>query len=297
MRRLNGWMECLLIPVVSALFVVAMIARSTQAVTILYETSYEPPTYSPGPLAPNSGPGQDNWFLVPGTEGASSVQTATVNTGEQAIEVDFGNATAAQQIHSRTLFPSYDSVDNPEQVVKVSQAMYLEANGATNQIWAPVSGLGPGGFSGFVGQILWFESSGVARLHNGTSLTGSVAVSFDEWHVFDLFLDYGTQTQTAYVDGTLIGSTGFANAATEFSVVGFGLNNPAGGGANSAFFDDLSVSSIPEPTSLALVCLGAVAICLYARTRRRSCCVVLGAAAFGARQRYLAHVCQQRASL
>ncbi len=259
--HLKEWIRHVSAPVVAALSAAALIVSSAQAVTTLYETGYEPPTYTLGALAPDSGFGQDNWLLVSGNAGASNVQTVIVNTGEQAVEVDAGAVTGLQQVQSRILFPSYDSVGNPEQVVKISQAMYLESGGATNQIWVPLAGVGPGGFTGFIGQVLWFESSGVARLHDGSSLTGSVAVSFDEWHVFDLYLDYATQTQTAYVDGTLIGSIGFANAVTEFSSASFGLNNAGGGGGgNSAFFDDLSVTSIPEPATAALLGLSGLTL-------------------------------------
>ena len=61
-------------------------------------------------------------------------------------------------------------------------------------------------------------------------------------------LDYSTGIQSAYIDGVLIGSGAMANAATDLGHVQIGRNFGSEVGA-TATFDNLDVSSVPEPAT------------------------------------------------
>jgi hypothetical protein len=91
---------------------------------------------------------------------------------------------------------------------------------------------------------------------------GSIPVSTGTWNDFRLVLDFQTQTVTGYVNSQLLGSGSFANPTTVLTRVNIGLNGAPNGDAG--YFDQLSITSVPEPGYAALLAAGFALIAVRA---------------------------------
>ena len=191
----------------------------------LFQTGFEAtdsPPYSLGQLA-----GQNGWA---GSLGV--VQNGTVFGGTQAVQ--FNAALASGQ----TLVSHSLSDPQPETEVVYEIEFQQSANGSPS-FWDAVVAVGN---AGFLGQLVVTQTGNVI-LGNATTSTGSLPVSRGVWNDFQLVVNYSAQTITGYVNGSLVGSLPFSNSSTTVSAVGFGIN--FGPGADSGFFDNLSVVSTP----------------------------------------------------
>ena len=84
-------------------------------------------------------------------------------------------------------------------------------------------------------------------INNGRASIGSnsVAITTGAWHNFQANVDFIAGTETAYVDGALIGSIPFfAPGSTELTDVQTGINNSNGAGTSQAYLDNLTIESV-----------------------------------------------------
>jgi hypothetical protein len=150
--------------------------------TFLYMTGFEPQQgFTLGPIA-----GQGGWV---GNGG--EVQTATVATGTQALHLDasavsfeFANQPLSYTINRRYV---------------VAKTMYLRAQ--DNGVQA---GLAVVGNTGFLAQIASFGDQYV--LGNTNSSTSPQSFPTGVWHQLVMVLDFGSQTVSASIDGTPLGT-------------------------------------------------------------------------------------------
>jgi hypothetical protein len=85
------------------------------------------------------------------------------------------------------------------------------------------------------------------------------------WHVIDASI---TSNSIEYkIDGNLLGVVA-TDPLIHVDSVGFGIANAGRGGTNSLLIDNLSITTIPEPSSLLLGCLALVGLASR-RNRRR----------------------------
>ncbi|MEM7313985.1 MAG: PEP-CTERM sorting domain-containing protein [Planctomycetota bacterium] len=124
---------------------------------------------------------------------------------------------------------------------------------------------------GYLGQLIVVNGDGplglgaTLGLADGVPNAGFVPINVGEWFVLEHVLNLDTQTQEAYVDGQFIASAPFVNPANELSGVEFVvLNTPD----HVIYFDDMNITAIPEPGSVALLSLGGL-IMFGVRSRRR----------------------------
>jgi hypothetical protein len=227
-----------------AIGLLAVRANSVRASTI-YQTGFESPTYSVGALN-----GQDGW----GAPSQVTVQNTTVFAGAQAATFNATGVTG-QSIAGHAL--SYDSVGNPEARVDVTGEFFLSPTG-TGTNWDVVGLLGN---AGFIGQLLVIGSSNVT-LGLANTAVGNVAVSKGVWNQFDMVLDYSTDTQSAYVNGTFVGQGAFATASTTLGSYGFGVNSAPGTDTFSLDNLDITAAPAPLPSSavMGLALLGGLAV-------------------------------------
>lgn len=220
----------------------------------LYATSYESPEYSVGALN-----GQAGWFNSFDID--PTVDSSLARTGSQSLRVQ---QSANQPPFGLTFQAGPYTTALPQ--ISVEHSIYLA--GATG--WNPPSTfLSPMALIGDNGFITQLPVRDGTRVQFGTT---NFAISTDTWIDLKLVLDFSTQTVSAFVDGNSLGTLPFENAATQLSSIELfhifdntSFNSP--GPSNSFFLDDLKVTAIPAPSSLALL---ACAPLLARRRRERS---------------------------
>jgi hypothetical protein len=207
------------------------VATGAQAATI-FSTGFEPPDFTTGPLA-----GQQGWTGVGGT-----VETGTVFAGVQAVGFD---TTGVSTQRNAVSVPTAGQGS----LVQVSDEFFISAvNGSA--VWDPLL---IDGNAGFVGQLEIID--GVAVLGLADSSVGSVPVSIGAWHNYTMDFNFATGIQSAFVDGVLIGTGPLATASTDVDALGMGINEASGSTAQG-FADNLSLTSVPEPSTWAMMLAG-----------------------------------------
>jgi PEP-CTERM motif len=236
------------------LLAVALVVVSPLALhaDTLLATSFEAPTYNPGAAA-----GQGS--LLQGSGSSGTIEAGVAHTGTQAVE--FNGATDTTPGSGQSIVfvdPGFAATPADETVDLQISAEFTSASASTDyDIFALFSSVG------FIDQLEYLNGE-VFLGSNGDS----VAVSAGVWNTYGLHLDYSTDTLTAFVNGHVLGSSTFSATNTTLGIDAFGINSAPG--SDAAYFDDLSVttpSAVPEPSSVAL--LGTGALALVAAGRRK----------------------------
>jgi hypothetical protein len=208
--------------------------------------SSEVPSYSTGQIS-----GTNGWS---GTT-AAVVENSTVFSGLQAVSLD-STGLPGQSLIGHNL--TYDSNSDPDQIV-VFDVEFMESSSGSLSNWNPVNV----GANGQVITQIVVQTNGDAVLGVLGPAVGSIPVSRGTWNDFRLVLDFQTQTATGYVNSQFLGSGTFANPTTVLTRVNLGLNGKPNG--DTGYFDQLSVTSTPEPGYAGLVAGGLALIAVRAR--------------------------------
>lgn len=209
--------------------VIFLLFAAAAAGQVLYQSGFEAPTFTPGPIS-----GQDSWNAGP----QIAVENTLNNGGTQGVSVtpEFGVASI---LASRSL--NNYSVATMGNLVRIKLDLFLSATGTASN-WSPIVAVGS---QGTMAQILVVLDS-TARLGLGGPMVGSVAVTRGVWNTFELDLDMTAQTATAFVNGTQIGSGTVANTpGNVFNMVEFGLNSLPG--SDLGTFDNLVLTTPNSP--------------------------------------------------
>jgi hypothetical protein len=140
----------------------------------------------------------------------------------------------------------------------------VEANDGHNP--GPPIQIGALGVDATTGEVLVYD-----KTFGGLFITpNDDTVTFDQYNNFDLALDYNTSTYSVSLNGALLESglpffTAGATELTDADISALQASDSATSNATGvAYFDNYSVSSVPEPASLGLVAMAALSL-----TRRR----------------------------
>jgi hypothetical protein len=208
---------------------------------VIYSTGFENPPFTLGNLV-----GQDGWTEFGST--SVDVQSNVVYAGSQAVWVDGSAVSQSGPYHS-------DFSTGP--LVALSAYLYFSSS-STESDWQ-FAGLGSG-LVPFIGGIDTNSSNGITLITAGGPLVATL--TRDTWHHIYLLFDFTTQTYDAWWDGTSIGTNvpfcgGNASCTgAHVSSYGTGLLDTFGGGNDSGYMDNYSVSSVPEPSGIALFSSG-----------------------------------------
>jgi sugar lactone lactonase YvrE len=204
---------------------------------VIYQTGFEPPTFTAGQLS-----GQDGWGIRIGPAANITVQSDTVFTGSQAVRFD-ANGTLA-----RITKPiSYDSTTTTDQLVAISVDVQISASAAPSAWDLIVVFDGPGGYLGTIS----VHPTGELYLSIGNaSQSSGVFLQRGAWNHVELDVNFANRTISGYLNGIAI-SRPFpylAGNANNLGRIGFQL---AAGpiGTDTAYFDNFSIVSKPAPVN------------------------------------------------
>lgn len=212
------------------------------------QVDFERPTYSTGNLS-----GHNGW-INSGNVGV--VENTFAYSSSQAVLYDT-SARAGQYVNQYGFF--YNSIHNSNQLVTVSVEAYF--TGDSDEVW---EALGPDSSKGFMGQIQ--VQDGYATFGLADSNMGAVPVTFDAWNQYSMVFDFSNDTEAAYINGILIGSSSFVTpGATDLTDTQIGYNFKNGRASDKGYFDNLSITAtavpapVPEPADLSLLACGLLA--------------------------------------
>jgi PEP-CTERM motif len=227
----------------AALMLLSLVAATSVQAGVIYSTGFEPPAFVPGPIN-----GQDGW------SGAGEIQGAVVYSGTQALHID----ASTSEFQGANLPLSYAVGSS----IVSFQVEFQQTGPGTAQ-----AGISLVGDTGFLAQI--YNLGGNYGLGNYNMSTPRLPFASGTWHLLDIILNFKTETMVGYVDGQSLGTLAInppspPTQITELSLYSFG----SGGPQQDVYFDNVSLATVPEPSSLVLGGTGLVALAI-AHLRKR----------------------------
>jgi hypothetical protein len=256
----------------AAVFAVALgllvTARAAQA---QYDSGgFEPPRFLTNLEGSPELAGQDPlgpWLKDSGA-GTAIIETAFKQSGTQAVQF-----TRPANINGDTRY----AVPRPTPLVGAASTI-VRVNWDMNVSLSPTAPFGPFfgvegydattptlprligslGVDSHTGELLYQDADGIL------AATGDI-VAPGAWHHYTLELNYGTKQYTGYLDGAPVvtspfidpGITGFTDAPiSTLASTAESLATATG----TAYYDNYSITVVPEPAGLALVGLGSLAL-------------------------------------
>jgi hypothetical protein len=222
---------------------------------VIYQTGFENPPFTVGPLA-----GQDSWsvFSGGGTPGAVTVQTAVVYSGSQAVEI---NTSAA----SGQTGPYRYSVSPPSDTIVTMQAEVMLTSSTVQSAWQ-FAGLTSSG--AFMGGFNPLADGSLQIITTGFPVTSPV-ITRDQWNLWETVYNFTTQTFDILINNTLVASNEpFLIPSSAFGAGLFDTFNTTGGN-DVGYFDNYSITgqAVPEPGSIVLLSTGSLLLLVTLATK------------------------------
>jgi hypothetical protein len=269
-RTILGTLACLCV------FTVAAPARAQ--IPVYDSGGFEPLRFAPGNLNGQDPLGPWQQSLPTGGTSTATVQTATVQGGLQAVQLNrAANSNGYWGVTKPVVAPQSVSISWDMNVTPSVGPQTFGPLFGVDSYNSPAGGnanrLGLAGVDATTGEILYLDPT------QGLQVTtiGSPTVTFNAWHNFRMQLNFngsGGGNYSVFVDSILRQTAGFINSTTSFNfndapIAGLAA---AGGAADlaatgTAFFDNYSITAVPEPSSIALAGVGLAGL-IYRRRQR-----------------------------
>jgi hypothetical protein len=224
---------------------------------VVYQTGFENPPFTLGPIA-----GQDSWnvFSGGGTPDAVTIQNAVSFAGSQAVEI---NTAAA----SGQTGPFRVDQSSASDSIVTMQAEVMLTSSSVQTAWQ---------FAGLTGSLGTFFG-GFNALPNGTlqiitpgfPVTSSPVITRDVWNLWEVDYDFKTQTFDILINNSLVAANEpFLNPATVFGTGLFDTFN-ATGGNDLGYFDNYSITGVPEPESFVVLGTSCLILLVFGQVKSR----------------------------
>jgi hypothetical protein len=212
----------------------------TDDTTILYQTGFEAPNFTPGNLN-----GQSKWVQRVGKVGGASIADGSPATGEQALHNDGSLMAPVPSVPWSgvlTLYNlGYDVIKQGTPVLLIEADVRLDGPDtvadevSANLVAMGVDADGPAGLA-----FNQLSSSGKVL----TVANGSAPVTLGEYHRLGLRLDFTQQTAEYFLDGVSFGVEPFRDTQSAKGLMGVRLDlvgEPEVGAQYTASYDNLVV--------------------------------------------------------
>ena len=198
----------------------------------IYQTGFEPPTFSPGTIN-----GQDSWYIN-GAPSSIVIETTTVKTGIQAVGITPSGATsgvvgalrnasynAANQILTFSIDANYSATGTPSFWTVLDAIINLPPN---NAIGINIDQ---------TGQIHIFVT--------GTDHPTGVSITRGVWSHYELDVNFSNDTVSALYNGvSILQGASFSSTGTTLDAYAFYAQGASPlVGTDSGYFDNLSVTA------------------------------------------------------
>jgi hypothetical protein len=225
---------------------------------VIYQTGFENPPFTLGPLA-----GQDGWsvFSGGGTPGAVTVENTVSFSGTQAVEVNTALASDQTGPFRIDQSPSSDTI-------VTMQAEVLLTSSSVQAAWQ-FAGLTSSGV--FIGGFNPLADGTLQIITAGFPVTTSPVITRDTWQLWEVVYNFTTQTFNILIDNTLVAADEpFLSPSSAFGEGLFDTFNAAGGN-DVGYLDDYSITgaAVPEPGGLALLGTSSLLLLVWANVKRR----------------------------
>ncbi|MCA0362342.1 MAG: PEP-CTERM sorting domain-containing protein [Armatimonadetes bacterium] len=235
------------------LFAAALAVLAVGAQAQVYSTSFEAPTFSVGDLN-----GQDGWSSTNSGTPTWTISGDRAKTGTQSVKWSDAGVPSTSSFAWRDVS---SFATNPVPGLTASFSVFIEQNSAASRRF---------GFDVFYDSSDWTrlvidKNTGIfanTNIGSGTlSQVGTLGTAAaGRWVDISVSINFVTRAVSAKVDGINIAMPSLSAATTQASDIDLfrGLNNPLSGETGLAYFDDVTYEAVPEPTTMALLALGAV---------------------------------------
>jgi hypothetical protein len=243
---------------------IGALAPTRASAIVHYQTGFEAPTFTLGPLI-----GQDGWVGDPAANPAITVQNTVVASGSQAVRANAAGDPLGFQWAWKPLSTVTVPATTAEPLVTISWDMQLSPLGGGDtptKLW----GIDLYNGTGRIAVVGIFQDTG-GPVIAGTGADGQTlfnlggAPARGAWHNFQIVLNYDELTYDVRMDGNLIDfdvpfNVG-ANAGVDRTLGDADFTGQERG-TDIGYFDNYSVTSapVPEPTTIALSALGGCAL-------------------------------------
>lgn len=274
-------------------------AALAHAQVTLYTTGFEAPTYSTtatgnftnpydgNPLVLGAGVltnSNQNWGTFFDTVGAPGpnydraiksavVQTGVVKSGAQALKID--GAVANQGV-----FGAYQAISRPTSGGILDIAFDMQVGGASVQAGQWGTSLFDNNFNA-IASVGFYQ--GILVAGSGLNIYGAAppftVVGYNNWANYKLSVNFFTKTMSIALNGLPVSSMQNLPLRNDIAftantaAVGLGGQTPIGAPYTStperAYFDNLAVSSAPEPGTLAFLAVGGALVIVRRRQPRK----------------------------